>query len=248
MYRNRLLILAILAATGTAVWLALPAPRAVAPAVDQTDALLDGGVSAGSGLFDVELVTLDKAVAIISKAAGIPIAIDWPQLETAGYARGDRHPVQILYGWTLRNALHSVFQSYSPCANKNELYPPLRYSMRDGTLLVSIDRDARQLRVYDVRDLLTDGYWGTLPIPANASGFQTARMKDLCNYVACRLQTGIDWGVLPSGIVIPADRVDSINGRLLVTTTPANHRHVERILASLRRMNSHDAPDKLRLP
>jgi hypothetical protein len=243
------LAVCVIAAATVAIWLAIHPPRDRRQSEDPLDFVLNERVNAWPW---ETVTTLDAAIAGVSKANHIHIVIDWPELEAAGVSRSQRQYVL----WSgdgidgsLGPLIHALVQAFSQNPTRAELAPPVRFSLTpDGALFVTIDHDAQgRLRIYDVRDLLTDQFWGTPADPASADAFRKDHEKTLSDLVINRLHA-TDYALSPTGYILDLDRIDCLHGRLLVVTTPARHRHLERILAALRRMNAGGLPEKLRLP
>lgn len=189
-------------------------------------------------------MTLDEAIAGLARANHVRIVLDWPALEAAGVSR---KPHSISWGefdGTLGPTIRVFVQSFSASPITTSLAPPVRFSlMADGGLFVTIDHDAkRTLRAYDVRDLLSDAYWGTLPDPAHADDFAKDREQALCSLVATRLHAT----EYSAGTV--SDPVQCANGELFAAMSPTQHRRLRRVLAALRRLNRETTPGQFRLP
>jgi hypothetical protein len=244
-HRKTPLILVAIAATAVAILLASrPSPPAAAE--DPLDFVLARRLN---GWPMENKPTLDEVIAGLSKANDIHIVLDWPELKSAGVSPGPRQ--MIIYGQinSLGTTIRSFVQAFSPSPTRTDLAPPLQFSLTaDGALFVSIDHDAsRKMRIYDVRDLLSDAYWGTPADRARADDFRKDRERTLCLLVLNRLHA-TDYTLSPTGYIINMDGVEGGHGMLMVTTTPAQHRRLERILAALRRMNREGATEKMRLP
>ena len=127
------------------------------PAPDPMEATLDRRLPE----FKVENMRVDDAVALLAKQAHIPIHVDWADVEVHVKFK-DRHISLDLHDAPIWVVLKTVFGA--DWTNQG-----VHFNVEGGEVLVGLGTffkaEEMHVRVYDLRDLLTDEYWGETTPP-----------------------------------------------------------------------------------
>jgi hypothetical protein len=243
MYRNVVLTLLLVVAIVIAIELARPR-RSPPPAADpaelafaQARAVLERRIPE----LKLQGMNVRQSVEEIRRVTGVPMEVNW---ETLG-ALGDR-PVDIeLHDVALGNALNFVL-----CLDRYSLVfyplPQADFDVVRGVVMIAGARPSNSgahipagvmtLRSYDVRDLLTDSYWGYQPTgdPTTQGEQRTLEVANLVqgfagmkNYQQLPGSHGRDE---PNGLAT----ITPFAGRLIVFQTVYGHMQVEKFLQRLR--------------
>jgi hypothetical protein len=244
MYRNIILTLVLIAAIVVAIELAPPPPAPPPP-----DNRAEREFAAARAVLERRIpelklhgMTVAQALEEIHRQTGVPIEDNWTSLEEAR----DRHVDVELHDVALGDAVQFLL-----CLDRYELlfYPMAQaeFDVVNGTLMIgssaNFNRPPRTfptgtmtLRAYDVRDLLTDSYWGY-----QDSGQLTKQGEDRLSAIANLVQnfagmknyqllSGSHSNNEPSGSAF----IGTFAGRLFVMQSAYGHIQVEKLLARLR--------------
>ena len=182
---------------------------------------------------------LDRTLEWTRQLAGgdVQFYVNWPALRNAGALPST--PVQLrIQRATVGQALRAVLQVVSADYHQN----PIDYRIVGGMVLIStradIYRSVNLRGVYNVRDIIVDlaeyedlpGYHPpdadkTLAATAGGAG-SPASMDQLIQIIVDTVGTVEDWD---------AGSIHEMDGDLIVTTTPENHRQIEALLKDLRK-------------
>jgi hypothetical protein len=170
-------------------------------------------------------MAVDEAVKELEKIAEVNIVVKWqfPQEN-----RPRRRVVDVdLHDISLLAALHCIVGEDMHCNAEGEVImvgPPWSFYPADMTV-----------RVYDVRDLISDQYWGSKSQQTDAVHVEEARshaivraVKDYTN-IENWVQSGLSTRASPSG-----GQATACAGRLIVLQTTDGHLKVEKLLELLR--------------
>lgn len=121
------------------------------PAPDPVEAMLDRRLPE----FKVESMRVDHAVALLAKQTHIPIHVDWADVEVHVKFK-DRHISLDLHNAPIWVVLKTIFGA--DWTNQG-----VHFNAERGEVLVGLGTffkaEEMHIRVYDLRDLLTDEYW-----------------------------------------------------------------------------------------
>jgi len=246
MYRNVTLTLLLIFAVVIAIELARPPKPPTmlveAPLSDTNRAVLELRIPE----LKLHQVTVQQAIEEIRRKTGIPIAVDWTSLEEIR----DRTVDIELHDVAIADALQFLFCLDS--FNSYDFpYPQTEFDVVSATLIISrsarvgsrgtFPRAALTLRSYDVRDLLTDSYWGY-----QSTGGLTkqgeSRLSELASFV--ENSAGLkNWESHPgshsSHEAAGSAAVWGFAGRLMVFQTAYGHMQVDAFLSRLRANGRH---------
>lgn len=242
MYRNIVLTLLLIVATVIAVELARGRP-APPPLDDRTQkeftvarAVLERRIPE----LRLNGITVGQSIDEIHRLTGVPIEVNWTSLEKIR----DRKVDIDLHDVAIGDALQFLL-----CLDRYDLafypFPQAEFDVVNGTLMVgtaavtdpahTFPHGTLTVRSYDVRDLLSDQYWGyqsTGDLPAD----NAQRLGALSNLVQSFAgMKNYEWqmgthGQEPQGYAT----IMPFAGRLLVVQTAYGHLQVEKFLARLR--------------
>ncbi|HET6246089.1 MAG TPA: hypothetical protein VFE47_00175 [Tepidisphaeraceae bacterium] len=208
-----------------------PPPAAPSPVQNQADetaelALLDRKIDRLS----LENATLKQAVEALQTKTGVPIEVDWTDLEKWRDMQVDLE----LHGARLGDVIAFLFSLHR---SRTYQCSQADFAAVDGKVLITGSKvlpvTAMYERVYDVRDLLSDEYWGCAP------GTVTGQVYDGRSTELCRLLTEQseirNWkAVNVFGQMDGTATYLDFGGRLFITQTAYNHRRVRSVLKRLR--------------
>ena len=204
---------------------------------------------------DLRDTTVGPAIDRIRQAARLGLAVNWQGLEDLR----DRKVDIVLRNVAVGDAIQFVLcldqydVSYMPI-------PQAEFDIVSGTLILGaprilMQRDPNQfperllrVRVYDVRDLLTDEYWGYASTASQTRAHEDARLHEVVGLV--RQYAGMkNWAIetrsagTHSSIMSLTSEPDgsaALNGfagRLIAVQTTYGHMQIEAFLARLRAMH-----------
>ena len=245
MYRNVLLTALVLLTAVVAIELSRPARTRAAPASDDEAAFAANRRVLEIRIPDLDLrnVTVGEAIEQIRRATRVPIAVNWESLDDLR-----KRPVDIeLQNVTLGDAVQFVL-----CLDQYDTYqfpmPQAEFEVANGTLMIGASRGgnfperALRLRVYDVRDLLTDSYWGYQSTGGQTTARGDSRLDELQGLVRTYagmknwnpgMQSGSFSGNEPGGLA----SMYGFAGRLFVVQTTYGQMRVEAFLERLRALD-----------
>jgi hypothetical protein len=202
---------------------AIPAPPG------RADAALDRQVNS----LPVSETTVEAAVKVLETLGEVKLDVNWDALANAGVRRTDRIQAHVNAG-TFGSAIQSVLASGHPGL--------VLVCDADGDVVTVSTASAfvkdLEVRTYDVRDLLTDRYWGIKVAPADIDEIQGSRIASLAGTIEECVGEG-SWDRHNFTQVSYGGSWAEFQwwaGRLIVTQTARNHRKIERMLATLRQM------------
>ncbi|HWE97017.1 MAG TPA: hypothetical protein VG269_23850 [Tepidisphaeraceae bacterium] len=174
-------------------------------------------------------MAVDEAVKELGKIAGVNIVVKW---EFPQDNRPRHRIVDVdLHDISLLAALHCIVGEDMHCNAEGEVVmvgPPWSFYSADMTV-----------RVYDVRDLISDEYWGSKSPQADAVPVEEARshaivraVKDYTN-IENWVQSGLSTRAGPSSG--GQATATACAGRLIVLQTTDGHLKVEKLLELLRK-------------
>lgn len=234
MYVKIMLTLLVAVSAFIALRLAVPpaaSPLVVAGAPGVADLALDSKID----FLELNAVPASQAVKVIEQKAGIHIVVKWDALGMQSISPST--PVTLsLQNVVTADALASVLQSdgkdWQLTCNTSGDTATVSVLDRIPTLETSV-------RVYDVRDLLTDEYWGVKSEASEAQSNQKLRTDSLMNILTA-YAGAVGWD--PSdhfrgrqSAVVTTEKQE-FAGRIIVTQSTQGHRRVEEVLAWLRQM------------
>lgn len=249
MYRNVLLTVLVLLTAVVAIELWHPARARTVPAPNDEAAFQTNRRLLETRIPDLDLrnITVGEAIEQIRKATHVPIAVNWQSLEELR-----KRPVDIeLQNVTLGDAVQFVLclDAYD-WAQFN--IPQADFDVVNGTLVIGATTQghrpsgfpprALRLRVYDVRDLLSDSYWGYLSTGGQDTARGDSRLDELEGLVehysgmknwARQGVTGSFSGHEPDGFA----SMSGLAGRLFVVQTTYGHLRTEAFLERLRALD-----------
>lgn len=229
------IMLTILIAASTFIAMRLAIPRASPPLVGGAPGLADAALDSKIDSLELNAVPAGQAVKLLEQKTGIHIVVDWDALGKQSVS--PTTPVTLsLKNVVTSDALNSVLQSdgkdWQLTCNTSGDTATIFVLDRIPTLQTSV-------RVYDVRDLLADEYWGVNSSASEAQVNQKQRMDSLMNLLTA-YAGAVGWdpsarfGGQQSEVV--ATEKKEFAGRIIVTQTTQGHRRVEEVLAWLRQM------------
>ena len=180
----------------------------------------------------LESVTYEQAVAALSKNSGVQISIDPSALGRVGSFRGASPGSSFIFGGsTLSVALDDLSHLFEK--NGDRLF---YHDNGDGKVVISAFEDGRPCtRVYDVRDLLTDQYWGVPSDAGHAQANQSTRLQSLVSFLAARI--GANTGCYtPMETRYPVATIYGLAGKLVVVAIPSRQNEIAEVLGWLRRI------------
>jgi type II secretory pathway component GspD/PulD (secretin) len=204
---------------------------------------------------------LEAVVTYIESVANVNVDVDWPQLETKGIERTT--PVTLkLTNVSIETVLDRVMEKVSSDPSNGGAW-----AIQNGVLTISsreqINKN-RVLAIYDIRDLLIEvpdyanapefdlqtvlqnqgggGGGGQSPFRDNqqnqpGGGLQQRTLQERTQDIIDIIQTNVDnTGWVANGGEVGA--IQELQGSLIITNTPANHRAVQGLLRKLRDVRS----------
>jgi hypothetical protein len=184
-------------------------------------------------------MTVEAAVRKLQIMENVKIDVDWDALAKAGIHPDDHIVRRTYFGNTKSSPFSETIE-----AALTARHPGVRLvceGVGDTIFVTTETAFAKGLtvRTYDVRDLLTDKYWGIAVAPADVPDMQEHRLESLIRVI----EGTIGWRTWEDRVTaavsqIPGNgaSIDAWAGRLIVTQSPRNHRKIERLLATLRQM------------
>jgi hypothetical protein len=169
-------------------------------------------------------LTVESAVRKLQIVGKVKLDVDWDALAKAGIHRGDP-----IVGHTNSSPFREIIETTLTAS-----HPGIRLVCEGEGDTVSVTTETAfakglTVRTYDVRDLLTDNYWGIAVAPAEIPDTQQGHMYSLVFVI----ETSIGEGTWDNPSVAT---IQTWAGRLIVMQTPRNHHKIERMLATLRQM------------
>jgi hypothetical protein len=249
MYRNVLVTLLVLLTGVVAIELWHPARTPPAPAPDDEAAFQANRRLLETRIPDLDLrnVTVGEAIEQVRKATHVPIAVNWQSLDELR-----KRPVDIeLQNVTLGDAVQFVL-----CLDRYDWaqfnIPQADFDVVNGTLVIGATRQgnhlsgfpprALRMRVYDVRDLLSDSYWGYQSTGGQNIARGDSRLDELQglvqNFAGMKNwdpgpRMGTFSGYEPEGFA----SIYGFAGRLFIVQTTYGHMRTEAFLERLRALN-----------
>jgi len=244
------LVLTLLVLLAAAVVVALARPRAAPPA--EVEDPLDARVP----VLKVDGLPLGRAVMSLHETTRANIVVKWDQLAAHGLTPDTAVDADVR-DITLLSALRVVFEQRQRAA-PNGGRGSLSYATRDGVVTIAdaaADPPPLVVRVYDVRDLVSDEYFSRLPrrpwlgradaVPGGDADGLDDRMAVLVQLVArsgWNATGGYNIFLSPPGALAtlpprprgPAPSISGFAGRLVIVDTPEAQRETETILRKLR--------------
>lgn len=249
MYRNVALTILVVLTAIIALELARAPRPTPAPTPDD-----EAAFQANRRVLETRIPELDlyntnvgQAIELIRQATHVPIAVNWQSLDELR-----KRPVDIeLHNVTLGDAIQFVL-----CLDQYDEFqfpmPQAEFDVANGTLMIGPGRSgttgssfparALRLRAYDVRDLLTDAYWGYQPAGGQNTARGDSRLDELQGLV--RSYSGLkNWDLGPKFGTYSGQEPEGqasiygFAGRLFVLQTTYGHMRVEAFLERLRAMN-----------
>lgn len=226
MYVKVVLTLILLATTAVAVaiWRRPPA-RIIAPPLSPAEQKLAENIDR----LDLRGVTRHDAVALLQQRVGIPLSVDWNTVGGTQVAPSSFRDEKL--DFDLRDV--PLWFALQRILGYN-----VRYWTDHGHIMVRDDSrypiGGLITRIYDVRDLISDAYWGVSSRGANADAVAAARVNALRDIVI-EGASGNSWVEL-GGLGAPGGygSISAFGGRLIVSQTADVQVQVERVLAGLR--------------
>jgi len=183
---------------------------------------------------------LSQFIEWLRQATGsdLRVQVNWAALRGAG-ASPITPIILTIERTTLAQALCAVLREVSADYEKD----PIDYRIHEGLVLISTRRDlyatTNRTRIYNVRDVLVgladyEDIPGYKPDSANADNraasaagaAHQAVVTHLIKIITETVGRPEDW---------TAGRIHEINGDLIITTTPQNHRQIKALLKDLRK-------------
>ncbi|MDB5300767.1 MAG: hypothetical protein JWO87_2430 [Phycisphaerales bacterium] len=231
MYVKIVLTLLLAVSAFIAVRLAIP-PRAAPVAVPAPGAA-EAALEADIDSLEFNATPAEEAVKVIEQKTGIHVVVDWDGLANR-YAVSRQAPViASLRKVKVADALHVILLPH-------DLDAPLASVSVGDTITISAAEDVPgyqvSVRVYDVRDLLTDDYWGMKSPESEAAAMQNDRLRALVPLVSTYVH-GDRQDIRTGNGPVQDFPVTAFAGKLIVKQTTGGHRRVEQLLAWLRRMH-----------
>jgi hypothetical protein len=249
MYRNVLHTTLVLLTAVIAVKLWRPSHTPPPPAPNDEAAFAANRRLLETRIPDLDLrnVTVGEAIETIRKATHVPIAVNWQSLDELR-----KRPVDIeLRDVTLGDAVQCIL-----CLDRfNGVQFGLSqadFDVVDGTLVIGATSRGNQtsgfpprtlrMRVYDVRDLLSDAYWGYQSTGGQKMARGDSRLDELQNLVQSYSGmknwerqgiTGSFSGHEPEGFA----SIYGFAGRLFTVQTTYGHMRTEAFLERLRALD-----------
>ncbi len=234
-HKRKLLMLMALIAAAAVWWLATQPNR--------QDRLLATRV----GEFSAHGIPLHQVLASLSKKTAVPITVDWVELE----AYRDKLIDVDLHGERLDDAIASLFSTER--VNPNGVEPWVDFDVTRGSLTVTtmggLAAQCMNARIYDVRDLLTEKFWGAESEP-NELGLPGDRhLRDIGLLI--RGGAGVrNWDYVGGnsfGTLVPTGHawMKRCKDRLLVMQTHYGHRKIAAFLNALRGSSARSAPSSV---
>jgi hypothetical protein len=228
-------MLTILVAVSAFIAVRLAFPPSSPPLVGQAPGVADAALDAKIDSLELDAVPASQAVQVIEQKAGIHILVDWNSLGSQSVSRNT--PVTLsLHNVVVADALSCALQA------DGKDWQLTCNTWGDTANIYVLDRIPTlqtSVRVYDVRDLLSDEYWGIKSGPEESQPNQTQRMDSLAGMLTA--YAGLD-GWKPSAhfsggqSAIVKTETHGFAGRIIVTQTTHGHRRVQELLAWLRQM------------
>jgi hypothetical protein len=208
--------------------------------------------------FSVHGVPLPQAVELLSKKTGVPIRAEWGPLKEYR----DKTVTVDISDERLDEVIAAIFDTRR--VNPDGLRDFVDFDIVNGVLVISSMKGLAQSRLvwrlYDVRDLVADDYWG---YPGHTGEVLAAKWKDQQALLAFAPSSSItpaspdvrdarlldlallirqgagmrNWEYTAGyGVILPAGHalVQPYGGRIAVLQTRYGHRKVEELLAHLR--------------
>jgi general secretion pathway protein D len=205
--------------------------------------------------------TLAQAIDYVRGVSGVNVDVNWRSLASLGVSRDTRVSLN-LTNVPIRTVLDRLSDHLSPGRDSR-----VGWAVIDGILVIAaqhdLDRADMPAHVYDIRDLLVDApnYKRTVDfdldsvlakvrreralgaaspftdIPAESAAMTAPGTEDKARQIMALIQQQID----PEGWAdVGGDRgfIQHLNGSLLITTTPRNHRQITGLLQRLREVRN----------
>lgn len=150
-------------------------------------------------------IPLEQVIEFIRDAGNPNIVVDWPALETAGLNKETPVNLSHLQNVPLRTILDSILAQVGGVN-------PLEYVVKDDVLIISTREKLVVTRIYNVTDLIDAG--------------DPEQVCSLMDIIRANIEKGT-WGDGQFG------QIRSLNGVLIVTTTPLIQLQVQKLLEAL---------------
>jgi hypothetical protein len=178
-------------------------------------------------------IRLEAAIPKLEELGKVKIEVDWDALAKVGISRDEEICLLMNSG--------QFDEKIKTALTYNHPGLELVCDGEGDTVSVTTESNFAKgltVRTYDVRDLLTDRYWGVKVAPPDVDEILDRRNSELAAMVEDCLGYG-NWErfAAPTHTGAPVGAaVRHWAGWLIVTQTAGNHRKVERVLATLRQM------------
>jgi hypothetical protein len=183
----------------------------------------------GTVIDSIEITDMpvERAVRAIRDKTGVDIQVAWESFENATPPLLRTQAVTLsLRHVTLEEALHAVLGRYAWFDAFGKQVNVSGNGARTSFHMV--------VRAYDVRDLLSDKYWGVKTPAGEFEAVRTERMDDLRSLVREYIDSGESND--PFSGVAAGEHVESLAGLLIVTQTAVGHQKTANLLAWLRKL------------
>jgi len=233
----KVMLTLLVAATAVLAWVMRPVPpvQVSAPNVVPPNRF-DEALGRMIDSIDIKDVPAQDVVRALHDKTGVDIRVDWETFEKSSpsFLRTE-HVTFSLTHVTLCDALDRVFNRDASGGRNGGRY--VGFTSFGNTVEVRGDAPPSSgmiMRAYDVRDLLSDDYWGVKTPSGAETETQNARTRDLIDLVGNYVGSGVN-DITFSGIP-QGGHMESFGGRLMVTQTAVGHQCVANVLAWLRKL------------
>ena len=206
-----------------------PIPPPV-PAPDPVEGMLDCRLPQ----FKVENMRVDDAVALLAKQTHIPIHVDWADVEVHVKFK-DRRISLDLHDVPIWAVLKTIFGA--DWTNQG-----VHFNVEGGEVLVGLGgffkAEEMHVRVYDLRDLLTDEYWGETTPPEKRDVVRNERTTAVIFMI--QSEAALFNHQFPGGSRADDGSLDGfawereMAGQFIVAQTSYGQRQIEMAIAGLR--------------
>jgi hypothetical protein len=243
MYRNVVLTILAITTSFIAIRLALPAAP---PGLDpfKSERIFQANrqvLEKRIAHLSLKNMTVGQAIEQLCAQAGVPLAANWKGLEQTRDRPVDSELRDVTFGDAVQFllCLDRSDWSYNP-------YPQVEFDVANGSVFIGLGNAlsaappefparAMTVRIYDVRDLLTDEYWGyisTASVTANGES-RLGTIAQLVQRHAGLKNWELSGGTNDHGGLGVAS-MNWIAGRLVVAQSTYGHMRIEAFLARLR--------------
>lgn len=206
-----------------------PIPPAV-PTPDPMESMLDRRLPD----FKVENMRTDDAVTLLAKQSHVPIHVDWADVQI--HVKFKDHPVSVdLHDVPVWVVLKTIF-------GDDWINQGIHFNVENGEVLVGLGSffksEEMHVRVYDLRDLLTDEYWGETTPPEKRDLVRTERATAVIFLI--QSEAALANHQFPGGSRADDGSLDGfawerdMAGQFVVAQTSYGQREIETAIARLR--------------